>query len=285
MKPVEPKGPLEWARFINLVLDEAYGQERHPISVMETAKTFTASKYQNDPIQMMEGGDFPGLEGMLVPAPQGQKGWAIFFNHQVPSKRRIRFTLAHEFGHYLLHRQRFPKGLQCANAELPTRNRALATIEEEADIFASNLLMPIEDYKRQIGPDEFTDLNMLGCAADRYGVSMLAAIRQWLRYTNLRAVLVVSDEGFFDWSESSKAAKRTGHKFPSFASPPTEIPADSLAAKRDITNYPKDGVPMAAGIWFKKDPVLEMAVFADRYDFIASLLILDFENHPEAAAG
>ena len=281
---MEPKGPLEWAHFINLVLDEAYGQERHPISVVEIAKSFSASKYPGDSIELAEGGDFPGLEGMMMPAPNGKRGWSILFNLGVPSKRRIRFTIAHEFGHYLLHRHRFPKGLRCINAELPNRHRALATIEEEADIFASNLLMPIDDYKNQIGPDEFTNLYMLGCAAERYGVSMLAAIRQWLRYTNLRAVLVVSEEGYIDWSESSKAARRTGHKFSSFVSPPLEIPTNSLAARRDMTNYPKDGIPMEAGVWFEKDRVLEMAIFADRYDFIASLLILDFENHPDAKA-
>ncbi len=268
---VEPRGPLDWARFINLVLDEAYGPERYPISVVETAKMFTASKYPDDPIQKIEGGNFPGLEGMLIPAPGGQKGWGIFFNHHVPSRRRIRFTMAHEFGHYLLHRKRFPKGLQCSNSELPNRNRALATIEEEADIFASNLLMPIEDFKKQIGSDEIyrSEYVRLCCRtlwrlhAGSY--SAMASLYQ------LRAVLVVSEEGYFDWSESSKAARRTGHKFSSFVSPPLEIPVNSLAAKRDITNYPKMG-----SLWRLESGLKKIRFWRWPYLLIVMILLLRF---------
>ncbi len=278
MRP-EPNGPEEWARFINLALDKAFGRERHPVSVVETARLFTASRFPEDPITRIEGHDLPGLEGMLVQNKRGNDEWAIFFNITNPSKRRIRFSLAHEFGHYLLHRKNHPGGFQCIVSDIPLHDRQLSRLEQEADTFAAHFLMPIDDFREQISPYEFTDLNMIGCAADRYGVSLTAAIRQWLRYTQQKAVLAVSQDGYIQWSEASEAAKKAGTHFPKAKWQPIEIPAKSLATKRNITNYPKDGVPMAKGTWFKDHEVLEMAVHADRYEnIVISLLILDFDQ-------
>ncbi|MBF0446874.1 MAG: ImmA/IrrE family metallo-endopeptidase [Magnetococcales bacterium] len=253
--------------------------ERYPVNITDTAKMFTASKFPQDPIAIVEGHDLPGLEGALVHNDE-QGEWAIFFNLGNPSKRRIRFTLAHEFGHYLLHRRSHPEGFQCALSEIPLHDRQMTRLEQEADTFAANFLMPIEDFQRQISADEFTDLNMIGCSADRYGVSLTAAVRQWLRYTRQRAVLAVSRDGFVLWSEASTTAKKAGTWFPNIRKKPFAIPAESLAAKRDITNYPKDGVPMPKGVWFKKHEVLEMGVHSDQYEIVITLLMLDFDKDP-----
>ncbi len=273
-----PNGPVEWAHFINLALNQAFGPERFPMSVVETAKMFTASKFPHDPIAIVEGHELPGLEGTLVPNPQGNGEWAIYFDISNSTKRRARFTLAHEFGHYLLHRHRYPRGFQCSLEEIPLHDRQMARLEQEADLFAAHFLMPLDDFQKQIAPSEFTDMNMLGCAADRYGVSLTAAIRQWLRYTQQRAVLAVSQDGFIQWSEASVTAKRSGAHFPTVHKEPIEVPAESLAAKRDITNYPKDGVPMPSGSWFKEHEVLEMGIHSDQYEIVITLLMLDFDK-------
>ena len=270
----DPQTPEEWALFLNQVFDQAFGRERHPISVVEMATMFTARKFPQDPITRVEGGNIPGVEGMLIPDPNGQRGWAIFFDLSVPSRRRIRFTLAHEFGHYLMHRHRYPQGFKCSTPEIPLADRRQARLEQEADTFASHFLMPLYDYRQQIAPWEVADLNMLSFAARRYGVSLSAAIRQWLRYTELWAVLVVSRDEYILWSDASLAAKRSGHEFPNFG-PPIPIPSKSLAAKPDLTTYPRDGVPLPRGTWFKEEETVEMAVFSEQYDFIISLLLLD----------
>ncbi len=280
----DPRTPEEWAFFLNRVFDQAFGRERHPISVVEMATMFTASKFPQEPITRVEGGNIPGVEGMLVPDPNGQRGWAIFFDLSVPPKRRIRFTLAHEFGHYLLHRKSHPDGFQCIVSDIPIHDRQLSRLEQEANTFAAHFLMPIDDFQEQISPHEFTDLNMIGCASDRYGVSLTAAIRQWLRYTQQKAVLAVSKDGYIHWSEASVTAKKAGTHFPNAKWQTIEIPEKSLAAKRNITNYPKDGVPMAKGTWFKDHEVLEMGVHSDYYGFVISLLILDFDKSTSCAS-
>jgi hypothetical protein len=105
-----------------------------------------------------------------------------------------------------------------------------------------------------------------------------AAVRQWLRYTRQRAVLAVSRDGYVFWSEASITAKKAGTWFPNVRKKPFAIPAESLAAKRGITNYPKDGVPMPKGVWFQNHEVLEMGVHSDQYEIVITLLMLDFEK-------
>ena len=270
----DPQTPEAWALFLNQVFDQAFGRERHPVSVVEMATLFTARKFPHDPITRIEGGGIPGVEGMLIPDPNGNRDWAIFFNLGVSSRRRIRFTLAHEFGHYLLHRHRYPMGFKCITPEISVYDPQQTRMEHDADTFASHFLMPLHDYREQISPWESVDINMLSFVSRRYGVSLLAAIRQWLRYTEQRAVLVVSRDDHILWSDASLSAKRSGHIFPNFG-PAIPIPSQSLASKPNLTTYPRDGVPLPRGTWFKSEETVEMAVFSKQYDFIISLLLLD----------
>ncbi|MEO5347542.1 MAG: ImmA/IrrE family metallo-endopeptidase [Magnetococcus sp. YQC-9] len=272
----ERRSPEEWALHINLILDTAFGRERHPVSVVEVARMFSAIKYPSEPIMVVEGGELPGFQGALIRHPN--RGWGIVYNRNVLSKRRIRFTLAHEFGHYLMHRSFRPTGFQCVAEEIPNPEQPFDRLEREADTFASHFLIPPHDLVEQIPPTEWTDLNMLGCCADRYGVSLLALIRQWLRLTQQRAALVVSREGCILWSEASETAKKCGACFRESWKEPVEIPAQSLAAQRHATNHPKDGILVSKGAWFQEHDVVEMAVYADQYDFIISLLMLDFDQ-------
>ncbi len=267
-------GPIEWAFYINQVLDQAFGEERYPVSVVEVATMLTPKLFPQDPITEVKGAVLPGMDGMLVRDPRRRKGWGIFFNTAVLSRRRIRFTLGHELGHYFLHRQRQPHGFRCVTREMPSQWQELSWMEEEADTFSALFLMPPKDFSRQVPPDQLTDLSMISFCADRYGVSLQAAVRHWLRITTRRAVLVVSRDGFILWSESSPAARRSGKVFRSHRQA-IEIPTDSLAAQPNITNYPKEGALLPKGTWFPNEEIVEMAAFSEQYDYTLSLLHFD----------
>lgn len=73
--------------------------------------------------------------------------------------------------------------------------------------------MPLDDYRQQIDALAKTDLEMLSHCADRYRISLIAAVLRWLDYTERRAVLVVSRDGFILWSRFSKQALKTGAFF------------------------------------------------------------------------
>jgi len=68
---------------------------------------------------------------------------------------------------------------------------------------------------------------MVSTAADRYRVSLVAAILRWLSFTERRAVLVVSRDGYILWSrpaswlEVGAFVRTAGRTVP--------VPTDSLA--------------------------------------------------------
>jgi hypothetical protein len=79
-------------------------------------------------------------------------------------ERRLRFTIAHEIGHFVLHPER------AISERGGATNRATARLEHEADQFAAELLMP-EHLVRQAVLDDGADARRL---ADRFDVSAQA---------------------------------------------------------------------------------------------------------------
>ena len=70
----------------------------------------------------------------------GESGYAIYTNARHPITRR-RFTIAHEIGHFYLHRELIGDGITDDGLY---RSRLKGRLESEANQFAANLLMPKE---------------------------------------------------------------------------------------------------------------------------------------------
>jgi len=265
--------PERWAFEITGLLNAVFGMDRFPIDVPLVAKEYTAQKYPDDPIISVTGDNLPGFDGALFRAPAGRKGWGIIYNNAISSKGRINFTLAHEFGHFLLHRLAYPDGFRCGEQDFVRWDSEYGQIEQQANTFAANLLMPLDDFRRQIAATAKIDLDMIYHCADRYRVSLIAATLRWLSYTEKRAVLVVSRDGFILWARSSKPAFKSGALFKASAGP-IEIPSASLAANQDLLVDGRGSIDHGVGIWFR-EPVREMTLFAEQHDFALSLLILN----------
>lgn len=89
-----------------------------------------------------------GCEGALVRNPNDSAEWGIFYNPDARPERR-RFTVAHELGHFVLHRDRQPS-FNGDKASVHLGLGSSAVIEREADDFASNLLMPGDVLRERI---------------------------------------------------------------------------------------------------------------------------------------
>lgn len=261
-----PTTPGAWANF----LSRAWGRDRFPVDVKLIARDI--SSRQPDPITKIHGGDIGDLEGMLI---KREKGWFLLYNEMVESPGRINFTIAHELGHYLLHRRR-REDFKCGTQDLLDWETQTKTMESEADRFAAMLLMPLDDYRKQVGAAR-VDIDVIGACAERYGVSLMAAIRQWIGFTSQRAVMVVSRDGFIKWSWSSKNALRTKAFF-RFARETIPIPEASIAAQTIRHPNERTGIELPARVWFKEEPadmtLREMRVVSDQYDLVITLLIL-----------
>jgi hypothetical protein len=111
----------------------------------------------------------PGFSGEIRPSPNG---FIIRVNRQEP-KVRQRFTVAHEIGHFLLHRDQIGDGI--VDDFLYRSNLRDDRREAEANRLAADILMPrfeverqLELYKKPLSEDDTQSL------AAHFGVSTMA---------------------------------------------------------------------------------------------------------------
>lgn len=261
-------GSQRWAIHLSQLLNAANPPDRYRFDIGRLALETSRAFYPSNPIVRVKEDDLDGFTGALVPSQSGKR-WGILYRcGQSPG--RTRFTVAHEFGHYLLHRQKYPAGLQSDQADVD--GRAKVEIEREANDFASSLLMPFDDFRKQITPKDKPDFDALSRCAERYGVSLVAAVLRWLRYTERRALIVVSIDGFVKWSWPSKSALQSG-RFIRTSRGPVELPPGSAVGRSEFTLETKAGVDHPAGIWFA-EPVRELSFRAEKYDMNYTLLHL-----------
>lgn len=265
---------VRWAIDISKILNAIPDFKRFPVDVADVAKEISRIKFPDDPITLIKGRELHGFEGGMKKAPTGKVGWGIFYNTGLRSKGRINFTLAHEFGHYLLHRNNHPNGFMCSTEDMARWDSDYGRLEGEANEFAANLLMPLDDFRKNISAKDFPHIEAIGECAERYAVSLIAAILRWLSYTTRRAVMVISTEGFVLWSRSSKAALKSGLYFKVNGRPPIALSNASLACQRKNVNGHTAGIDHDHRVWFDR-PCREQVLFSDQYDFTISLLYFD----------
>lgn len=115
--------------------------------------------------------DFDKLEGLLLYEKDNS---IVSINMNRPVTRQ-RFTAAHELGHILMHTEIKGNNFLCPISGIKT------DIEKEADLFASNILMPTDELNKRI--DVYQDKNgkvgLDECLliAEYFGVSFEACVK------------------------------------------------------------------------------------------------------------
>lgn len=240
-----------------------------PINAGALAQEWSRNVAPDSPIGELHAKDLKGFEGGLFWLKE-RKVWALLYHPHPDLPGRSNFTVAHEFGHYVLHRK-LQVAFQCSQSA--TLGITGARIEREADQFASYLLMPIDDYTQQVHGRRVT-LDVLGECANRYGVSLTAAILKWLDFTDQAAVAIMGREGMLHWWKASDSAKK--YTF-GMLHEGMELPLDSLAVNPGLALSAADlrsGIEHPESVWPMKLPLREMVVLSDQYDMSISLLIL-----------
>jgi Zn-dependent peptidase ImmA (M78 family) len=283
-------GPKQWGIRLNRMLDQyhgIHGGDRYPVNVEFLAEQIPTTFNTGEPI-LVQGeeinDDFEGCLYKLEDDAGGPPSWALIYNQAIPSEGRIRFTLAHELGHYLCHRQ-LQGEFNCSEADTLHWESPERQMENQANEFASYLLMPRTDFEAQIGSAN-VDLDVLGGCADRYGVSLTAAVLKWLEFTSKRAVLVMSRDGRVQWARGSESGKwlsiALNKRLPNGQR--RSLPARSVTLSNTTTNVDKQGSEIDARTWFESEPkdmsLREMKIVSDQYKQSMSLLILPKEIPP-----
>jgi hypothetical protein len=269
-----------WAARVSLYVREGkklLGLPRFPIRIDEIAQDYSRNVFPDEPIAHVEGEDFAGkFEGALIPNENRQ--WAIFYDNGHVSKGRINYTLAHELGHYLAHRHLSGEPFFCSRRDMWSWDSHYGRMEAEANSFAAFVLMPPDDFRDQTRGFRSPTLSCFAPLRDRYEVSITAAVLNWLKATERRAMLVVSRDGFIDWSWGSEPLFKSGVFFkPKQVT--TSVPAASLAARGLDCGLSELQHP--AGVWHPHEPVLESVIFSEYHEMTLSLLVYP----PRAANG
>ena len=213
-------------------------------------------------------------EGMLVRNPNDDAEWGIFYNGKAPTERQ-RFTIAHELGHFVLHRGQRPS-FSCDKESVYSGADRMRSIEREADDFASNLLMP-GDLLRDAISDCRIDLHVLSALAKRFQVSFESLCIRFIKFTPQRAILVYWDNGFAKYEWRSSSAIKTRARIRRTGEPQEPLP-ETLAADPEIAQE-WNGIDMPADVWCPEEsPDITLTEFKHTYgarDRVLSLLLLE----------
>jgi hypothetical protein len=272
--PDEAVAPAKEAIRLTRLLDAAFGETmRFPVDVVELAKAVGRELRLKEQISNVEAANLESFEGGLFRIEDGQ--WALLYNENLTSPGRIRFTQAHELGHFLVHRA-LQDEFHCSQAEVAGYEGGRKRMEAEADEFASTLLMPVKQFRSCVAGQPI-NLDVLSEVSTKFGVSLTAASLRWIRATEESAVLVLSRDGFIDWSVSSDKAFKNGVYLKTRGGPPIEVPDGSLAAKSEAESS-RTGERLPLKTWFpnahRDAAVREMKLQCDNYGYTLSLLHL-----------
>ncbi len=275
-----PNSPIKWAVHLSKLVKhfhEIHGLDRFPIKVADIARDYSAQVYPQAAITLVEGQDFSDrFEGALVPKPDGSGEWAILYNSAIASSGRINFTLGHELGHYLLHRHLSGEAIFCSKNAMWEWDSEYAQMEAQANEFASSLLMPLDDFREQTKGFTRPSIQDFEHLSRRYDVSLTAAMLKWLSITTARAMIVVSRDGFIDWSRSSDPLFKSGVFFKA-RQITTELPSQSLAALQETSIQALAGKMLSVGIWPNQEEVFESVIHSEYHGTSISLLIYPHE--------
>ncbi len=266
-----PSTPAEWG----IELSKLWLQAGMPFPVKPKLIALEVSKNRfKDRIVEVQGHSIEGIEGVLYKSSKADE-WFILYDMTVEVPGRVNFTIAHELGHYLLHRQAETK-FQCGQSTMLEYDSPESKLrEKEANLFASFLLMPINDFRQQIAGHEVT-LDLIAHCADRYDVSLTASALKWVSFTEEVAIVVVTRDDFILWSYPSQEARKLGIYF----AMGTELSSQSKAnlAKGSATNI---SIKMPTGVWHSKYESTETIIVSDRYELGIFLVRFPYANMKE----
>jgi len=198
----------------------------------------------------------------------------ITISSTVPSSQRKRFSIAHELGHFELHRYR--KALSVCLSEDINDDEARTAgkqLEQEANEFASALLMP-ERFFRPLCDVEEPSLDYIEELADTFDTSLTATALRYVHCSEEPVALVYTENQYIKWVQRSDELKER-HLF---IHAPRKLDNASRAFRRLSSQQ-----PVLASTWFDEGKfdgsaeILEHSRQMPGYNAVLTLLWLDPE--------
>jgi len=129
----------------------------------------------------------------------------ITISRAIENRGQQRFAVAHELGHLELHRTRNHLNL-CLNDDLephPFRHSAIQEPEQEANAFASALLMPSALFD-PLCLTEKPSMRLISGLAERFSTSLTATAIRYARLSREACAIVWSHDSKIRWYQGSR---------------------------------------------------------------------------------
>ena len=224
-----------------------------------------------------------GYEGGLLTQIEKTSG-IILFNKSSPRKRQ-RFTIAHELGHFLMPSHvPSPDGsflcsqndmLSLAKNEVDRRRR----MEAEANRFASHILLPAPQFRKDVSFGNDPDIAHIIRLSDKYDVSREALGRAYVGYREEPTAFILVHEG--QVLRYYKDEQRFPFISVDYGAP---IPRASLYFRRKHeVGVPSEIDQTDAGVWIdarrgERSPDLYEQVYLQRNGYALIMLTLELDG-------
>lgn len=217
------------------------------------------------------------LEGRLDSADarlirKGQQG-LIRVKEDIPELGRKRFAIAHELGHWLLHKN-VSQVLACTSEDMVAKYKASAP-EVEANYFAAELLMPEKLFAPRIRKAR-PSLQLLKELATDFETTLTATAIRYVEVSDDYCAVVVSERGKVRWWRGSAVFEEL-----CWIEPGSLLSRDCVAGAIFSGEAPPSGPQeVDASAWVENpgkledDTLFEEAFLVERYGQIISLLWL-----------
>lgn len=194
----------------------------------------------------------------------------ITVRENIPEDGRKRFVVAHELGHYELHRERIPL-ISCSEDDFLKWNADNQHLEVEANHFAVELLMPEDMFKKAVSDKELS-LGLLDFLYKTFAVSLTAAA---IRFATLRPeyALVCSSSERIKWFVVDR------EWFPLYLNISGKVHPESMAYEhflgRSVPQKFCSVEPEAWTNWKVRGKLTEFAIPLGHYNEVLSFLYVE----------
>jgi hypothetical protein len=182
--------------------------------------------------------------------------YLFFAEEELPFRPqgRVRFSVAHELGHYFLpeHRDRLLAGKSHgSHADFVSKKER----EREADRFAARLLMPTDLFEDEVrAMDSYCTLKDLRrLASEVFHTSLTSTIRRYVDLNFEPCCLVLAENGVISWSICSEDMRDQALGWTDWGSriPSASVTARAVISKLSGANLMTEG-PIDSSVWFSR---------------------------------
>jgi Zn-dependent peptidase ImmA (M78 family) len=223
--------------------------------------------------------NYEALEGTEARLVAAKGRGVITVSTTISDSRRKRFSIAHELGHFELHKEQ--RGLSlCVNQDIGGESgpKQPHDLEDEANEFASALLMPEIFFAPLCEKDE-PSISLVSSLANEFSTSLTATALRYLKYCDEQVVLIYSENERIRWFQGSAEFETLREDLGIFLDVRARLDPTTLAAKLfDNPNLFFKKRKIDASCWFtsgkfRKDAtIIEDSLAMPNYNSVLTLL-------------